>query len=120
MFTLNLWDFRGEKILVDFNCPTKDCEECEFYRSESWCAPAIPVNKSVYDEKHRIYMEGFWEANDWCEEHYRIIEETLEKTESYANTLEMILNLCYADGRAPTAEEVAKIDNFWNGENNGE
>ena len=98
------------------NCPVDSCDECEFHRSESWCAQAIPMNKSVYDDKYRIYMEGFWEALDWCEDHYKVIEEFYYKTNDYIIAMEELINLCYADGRPPTAKEVATIDNFWNGD----
>ena len=63
----------------DFDCPVVDCDECEFNRTESWCAKAIPINNDVYDEKYRIYMEGFWEAVEWCENHYKAMEELLQE-----------------------------------------
>ena len=100
----------------DFDCPADGCENCEFHRTESWCAKAIPINKNVYDEKYRAYMEGFWEAIEWCEEHYRIADETLEQSDRYIVKLETVLSFCYADGRPPTAEEMAEIDNYWNGD----
>ena len=98
------------------NCPVECCEECEFYRTVSWCARAIPINKNVYDEKYRAYMEGFWEALDWAEEHYKSIEEFYDKINNYIAAMEKLIDLWYADGRPPTAEEMAEIDNYWNGE----
>ena len=99
-----------------WNCPSKDCEECEFHRTESWCAKAIPINKNVYDEKYRAYMEGFWEALDWAEEHYQWLEKHYEKHNDYIAVLEKLIELCYADDRAPTTEEMTQVNSYWIGE----
>lgn len=74
--------------MEEVNCPVEDCENCEFNRTESWCAKAIPVNNNVYDEKYRIYMEGFWEAIDWCEDYYQAMEELLEEYAAEIDRLE--------------------------------
>lgn len=63
----------------DFDCPVENCEDCEFNRTESWCAIALPINKDGCDENYRIYMEGFWEALEWCENHYKAMEELLQE-----------------------------------------
>lgn len=102
--------------MEDWDCSPEGCEKCDFHRTESWCAQAIPVNKNVYDEKYRAYMEGFWEALDWAEEHYQWLEKHYEKHNDYIAVMEKLIDLCYADGRPPTAEEVAEMDNYWNGE----
>ena len=102
--------------MEDWDCSPEGCEKCEFHRTESWCAKAIPINQSVYDEKYRAYMEGFWEALDWAEEHYQWLENHYEKHNDYIAVMEKLIDLCYSDGRPPTAEEVAEIDNYWNGE----
>ncbi len=98
---------------VEFDCPVDDCENCEFNRSQSWCAQALPEYKG-HTELEKIRMEGFWEALNWCEEHYKWMEEHWNKLDDYTLNLETILNLCYADGRAPSADEMMIIDNFWN------
>ena len=100
--------------MEEVNCPVEHCEDCEFHRTESWCAKAIPLNKTVYDDKYRSYMEGFWEALDWAEEHYKWLQDNYEKNNDYLVLFENILNDCYASGRAPTAEEMMQVDNFWN------
>ena len=102
--------------MEEVNCPVEHCEDCEFHRTESWCARAIPINQSVYDEKYRAYMEGFWEALDWAEEHYQGLKDHYDKTNDYIVAMEKLIDLCYADGRPPTAEEVAEIENYWNGD----
>ena len=102
--------------MEEVNCPVEHCKDCEFHRTESWCAQAIPINQSVYDEKYRAYMEGFWEALDWAEEHYKSMEEFYDKINNYIASMEKLIDLWYADGRPPTAEEVAEIDNYWNGD----
>ena len=95
------------------DCPVDDCVDCEHHRVESWCAKAIPLNKTVYDDKYRSYMEGFWEALDWAEEHYKWLEEHYEKNNDYVVLMAKLLDECYADERSPTAEEITEIDNYW-------
>ena len=101
--------------MEEVNCPVDNCEDCEFNRSQSWCAQALPDYKG-HTELEKIRMEGFWEALDWAEEHYKWMEDHYDKTNDYIVVMEKLINLCYADGRPPTAEEVAEIDNYWNGE----
>ena len=99
--------------MKDFDCPVDDCEGCDFHRTESWCSMALPR----YDgpsELYKMRMEGFWEALNWAEEHYKWLEEHYEKYNDYVVLVEKILDDCYADGRSPTAEEIAKVDNYWN------
>ena len=95
------------------DCPTDNCDECGYQRMESWCSRALPQYNGP-DEKHKIYMEGFWEALDWAEEHYKWLEEHYEKNNDYVALMAKLLDECYADGRSPTAEEIMKIDNYWN------
>lgn len=95
------------------DCPADDCIGCEHHRVESWCAKAIPLNKTVYDDKYRSYMEGFWEALDWAEEHYKWLQDHYEKYNDYLVLVENILNDCYANKRAPTAEEMITFWNNW-------
>ena len=59
-------------------CPVDECEKCEHYRTESWCARAIPDRPPLSD-LYKSYMEGFWDALDWCEEHYKELEFILEE-----------------------------------------
>ena len=59
--------------MEEVNCPVDNCEDCEFNRSQSWCARALPDYKG-HTELEKIRMEGFWEAIDWCEEHYGKID----------------------------------------------
>ena len=96
----------------DFDCPAASCYECEFHRSQEWCAKALP-NYKGHIELEKIRMEGFWEALNWAEEHYKWMEDHWEQLDSYTVLVIKVLEECYADGRAPTAEEIAKIDNFW-------
>lgn len=98
-----------------WDCPAEGCEECEFHRSVSWCAQAIPKPQEINDA-YKAHMEGFWEAMTYAEEHYKVMENFYDNTNDYIVALEKLIDLCYADGRAPTAEEVAIIDNFWNGD----
>ena len=70
----------------------------------------------ISKKKGLIDMEGFWEAMTYAEEHYKVMENFYDNTNDYIIALEKLIDLCYADGRAPTAEEVAIIDNFWNGD----
>ena len=100
--------------MEEVNCPVDDCENCEFHRSESWCAQALPDYKG-YTELEKIRMEGFWDALNWAEEHYKWMEDHYDKHNDYIATMEKLIELCYADGRPPTAEEMTKIDNYWNG-----
>ena len=100
----------------EWDCSPEGCEKCEFHRTESWCAKAIPINQSVYDEKYRAYMEGFWEALNWAEEHYQWLEEDYEKHNDYIVAMEKLIDLCYSDGRPPTEADMFMIDTFWNGE----
>ena len=101
--------------MEEVNCPVEHCEDCEFHRTESWCAKAIPDYKG-YTDLEKIRMEGFWEALNWAEEHYKWMEDHYDKYNNYIAVIEKLIDLCYADGRPPTAEEVADIDNYWNGE----
>ena len=73
--------------MKDFDCPCEDCENCEFNRSQSWCARALPDYKG-HTELEKIRMEGFWEAIDWCEEHYKWMEELLEEYAAEIDRLE--------------------------------
>ena len=102
--------------MEEVNCPVEHCEDCDFRRTESWCAKAIPINKNVYDEKYRAYMEGFWEALDWAEEHYQRLKDHYDKTNDYIVVMEKLIDLCYADGRPPTEADMFMIDTFWNGD----
>ena len=99
--------------MEEVRCPVDDCENCEFNRTQSWCARALPEYKG-HTELEKIRMEGFWEAVDWCEEHYKWMEEHWDKLDGYSGLVIKILEECYADGRAPSAEEMTKVDNFWN------
>ena len=101
--------------MEEVNCPVEHCEDCEFHRSVSWCAQAIPKPQEINDA-YKAHMEGFWEAMTYAEEHYKVMENFYDNTNDYIVALEKLIDLCYADGRAPTAEEVAIIDNFWNGD----
>ena len=98
--------------MEELNCPVDNCEDCEFHRSQSWCAQALPDYKG-YTELEKIRMEGFWEALNWAEEHYKWMEEYWEQLDDYTALVTKILQECYTDGRPPTAEEVAKIYNYW-------
>lgn len=93
----------------------KECENCKFHRSQSWCAKALPDYKG-YTDLEKIRMEGFWEALDWAEEHYKWMEDHYDKTNDYIVAMEKLIDLCYVDERAPTEKEVTIIDNFWNGD----
>ena len=101
--------------MKELECPAEDCKDCEFNRYQSWCARALPDYKG-HTELEKIRMEGFWEAINWCEEHYKWMEDHWEKLDDYTGLVIKILEECYADRRAPTAEEITKVDNFWNGE----
>lgn len=94
------------------DCPVDNCEECEFHRTQSWCAQALPDHKGD-NELEKIRMEGFWEALNWAEEHYRWMEEHYDKHNDYIVLMEKLLDSCYADQRCPTAEEMTRVDNFW-------
>lgn len=104
----------------DFECPVEDCKDCEFNRIQSWCARALPDHKGD-TELQKIRMEGFWEAIDWCEEHYKWMEELLEECAAENDRLEKeikelvrLLEECYTDGRAPTEADMFVVDSFWN------
>jgi hypothetical protein len=101
--------------MEEVNCPVDNCEDCEFNRSQSWCARALPDYKG-HTELEKIRMEGFWEAIDWCEEHYKWMEEHWEQLDAYTGLIIKILEECYTDGRAPTEADMFMIDTFWNGE----
>ena len=101
--------------MEEVNCPVDNCEDCEFNRSQSWCARALPDYKG-HTELEKIRMEGFWEAIDWCEEHYKWMEEHWEQLDAYTGLVIKILEECYADGRPPTEADMFMIDTFWNGE----
>ena len=101
--------------MEELNCPVDNCEDCEFNRSQSWCARALPDYKG-HTELEKIRMEGFWEAIDWCEEHYKWMEEHWEQLDAYTGLVIKILEECYADGRPPTEADMFMIDTFWNGE----
>ena len=100
---------------VDCDCPVEDCESCEFNRSQSWCAQALPEYKG-HTELEKIRMEGFWEAIDWCEKHYKWMEDHWDKLDAYTVLVTKILEECYANGRAPTEEDMFMIDTFWDDE----
>lgn len=97
----------------DFECPVEDCKDCEFNRSQSWCARALPEYKG-HAELEKIRMEGFWEAVDWCEEHYKWMEEHWKKLDDYIIELETILTSCYNEKRIPTEADMFMVDSFWN------
>lgn len=101
--------------MEEVNCPVEHCEDCEFNRSQSWCARALPEYKGN-TELERIRMEGFWEAIDWCEEHYKWMEEHWERLDDYTALVIRILEYCYADGRPPTAKEIVEINSYWDGD----
>ena len=95
--------------MEELNCPVDNCEDCEFNRSQSWCARALPDYKG-HTELEKIRMEGFWEAMDCCKEHYKWMEDHYDKMNDYIIAMEKLIGLCYVDERPPTAEEVAEID----------
>lgn len=101
--------------MEEVNCPVEDCKDCDFNRSVSWCAKAIPMHKEI-DDVYKARMEGFWDGYDWCEEHYKWMEEHWEQLDAYTGLVIKILEECYADGRAPSADEMTEVDNFWNGD----
>ena len=55
-----------------------DCEECQFHRSTSWCARAIPHHEPV-SELYKIRMEGFWEGVHCAEDEYNSLMEIIEE-----------------------------------------
>lgn len=95
------------------DCEFDDCELCPHHRSEEWCALAIPINKSVNDLSYRQYMEGFWEALDWCEDHYKWMEDHWEQLDAYTSLVSKILEDCYNEKRIPTEADMFMIDSFW-------
>ena len=97
------------------DCPAERCEDCDFYRAVTWCAQAIPKPREI-DDIYKAHMEGFWEALRYAEDEYRLMVEFYDTSNDYVALLEKIIETCYADDRAPTAEEVAKVENYWNGE----
>ena len=97
------------------NCPAERCEDCDFYRAATWCAQAIPKPREINDI-YKAHMEGFWEALHYAEDEYRLMKEFYDVANDYIAVLEKIIETCHADDRAPTAEEVAEIDNYWIGE----
>jgi hypothetical protein len=101
--------------MEEVNCPVDDCENCEFHRTESWCAQAIPKPPEINDI-YKAHMEGFWEALRYAEDEYRLMVEFYDTTNDYIAVLEKLIELCYADDRPPTAEEVAQVESYWNGE----
>ena len=101
--------------MEEINCPVDNCEDCEFHRTESWCAQAIP-NPQEINDIYKAHMEGFWEALRYAEDEYRLMTEFYDTTNDYIVLLEKIIETCYADDRAPTAEEVGKVDSYWNGD----
>lgn len=101
--------------MEEVNCPVDNCEDCEFHRTESWCAQAIPRPQEINDV-YKAHMEGFWEALHYAENEYELMQHFYNISNDYIATLEKIIETCYADDRAPTAEEVAKVDSYWNGE----
>ena len=99
----------------DFECPVEDCDDCdncEFNRSQSWCALALPDYKGD-TELEKIRMEGFWEAVDWCEEHYKWMEEDWEQLDAYTSLVSKILEDCYNEKRIPTEADMFMINSFW-------
>lgn len=95
------------------DCEFDDCELCPHHRSEEWCALAIPINKSVNNPSYRQYMEGFWEALDWCKDHYKELEKWYWDNNDYTVLLEQIITKTFAENRAPTKEEIDTFKNFW-------
>ena len=87
---------------VDCDCPVEDCESCEFNRSQSWCAQALPEYKG---------------AIDWCEKHYKEYYKELKKwywdVNDYTVLLEQIITKTFAENRAPTKEEIDTFKSFW-------
>ena len=55
-----------------------ECDECQFHRSTSWCALAIPHHKPV-DELYKVRMEGFWEGIHYAEDEYNSLMEIIEE-----------------------------------------
>ena len=90
-------------------CPVDECEKCEHYRTESWCARAIPDRPPLSD-LYKSYMEGFWEALDWCEEHYKAIEEIIEEVD------QKIVDGIYVEvihcGDCALSQEIYDFDNL--------
>ena len=101
--------------MEEVNCPVEHCEDCEFHRSTSWCAQAVPKPQEINDI-YKAHMEGFWEALRYAEDEYRFMVEFYDTSNDYIAVLEKLIETCYADDRPPTAEEVAQVDNYWNGE----
>lgn len=97
------------------DCPVERCEDCEFHRAVTWCAQAVPKPQEI-DDLYKAHMEGFWEALRYAEDEYKIMTHFYDNTNDYIASLEKIIELCYADGRPPTTEEMAEIDNYWNGD----
>ena len=95
------------------DCEFDDCELCPHHRSQEWCALAIPINKSVNDLSYRQYMEGFWEALDWCEDHYKWMEDHWNQLDAYTVLVSKILEDCYNEKRIPTEADMFMIDSFW-------
>ena len=60
-------------------CPADvECEECEFHRSETWCAQQYPKPRIVND-KYKHYMEGFWKGFNAAQEEYELLEKVLQE-----------------------------------------
>lgn len=97
------------------NCPAGLCEDCDFYRAVTWCAQAISKPREINDI-YKAHMEGFWEALHYAENQYELMQHFYETSNDYIAVLEKIIEVCYADDRPPTAEEVAQVESYWNGE----
>ena len=67
-----------------------ECEDCEYHRTESWCALAIP-NKQKIDEAYKIRMEGFWEGVHAAENEYNILIQTLDEYDEICKNYEWML-----------------------------
>ena len=98
--------------MKDFDCPVDDCDECDFHRTESWCAQAIPIKEEL-DDIYKANMEGFWDGFEASKKHYQWLEEYYDKTNDYIVILEKIVQNCYNERREPTDEEAGILISYW-------
>lgn len=96
----------------EVECPVDSCEECEFHRTESWCAQAIPIREEL-DDIYKANMEGFWDGFESARKHYKWLEERYDETNDYIVALEKIIQNCYNERRGPTNEEADILTNYW-------
>ena len=96
----------------DFECPVDRCEDCDFHRTESWCAQAIPIREEL-DDVYKANMEGFWDGFESAKKHYEWLEEHYNQHNDYIVELEKIVQNCYDKHRSPTDEEMDMIINYW-------